>query len=301
MRQRVIGAIVLVAIAVIFLPMLLQGPESDRGMSDVPLDLPQPPDRTFEVRELPLALPAPVEPQTATGAEPVDAQDSDPPATPADGEPNTPIVAIDTDVPARPDALGPDEGRSADVDTVPAPAAEPIPAAAAGGDYVVQLGSYRDAGNARALDEALSADGLPAYLEQAEANGQAVTRLRLGPFASRGDAEAAAIRVRQLRPDLPAQVVALAEADPASAAPRTLPETGFVVQLGAFGKTEDAQALRDRVRKAGFPAFSEGVDTENGRLYRVRVGPEVDKASAERLRARIKAELALDGLVVAFP
>lgn len=300
MRQRVIGAIVLVAIAIIFLPMLLQGPESDRGMGDVPLDLPTPPERAFEVRELPLALP-PAAPQTAAGPEPADPQASQSPAAAAGDRPDSAIVAVDTQAPARTDALDQTEPSAPEAAPAPAPAAEPIPAAAAGGDYVVQLGSYRDAGNARALDKELSDAGLPAYLEPTQSSGQTVTRLRLGPFASRGDAEAAAIRIRQLRPDLPAQVVALSAVDPASAAQRALPETGFVVQLGAFGKSEDAQSLRDRVRKAGFPAFSEGVDTDGGRLYRVRVGPEVDKASAERLRDRIKAELKLDGLVVAFP
>ena len=45
MKQRLIGAAVLVALAVIFLPMLVQGPAPDSGVSDVPLSMPDAPRR----------------------------------------------------------------------------------------------------------------------------------------------------------------------------------------------------------------------------------------------------------------
>ncbi|RXE43711.1 sporulation protein, partial [Xanthomonas perforans] len=37
LKQRLIGAIVLVALAVIFLPMLVKGPAPSSGVADVPL------------------------------------------------------------------------------------------------------------------------------------------------------------------------------------------------------------------------------------------------------------------------
>ena len=54
LKQRLIGAAVLVALAVIFLPMLIKGPAPESGVSDVSLDLPAPPGGEFETRELPL-------------------------------------------------------------------------------------------------------------------------------------------------------------------------------------------------------------------------------------------------------
>jgi len=57
MKQRLIGAAVLVALAVIFLPMLVQGPAPDSGISDVPLSMPDAPAGNFETRDLPLATP----------------------------------------------------------------------------------------------------------------------------------------------------------------------------------------------------------------------------------------------------
>ena len=57
LKQRLIGAVVLVALAVIFLPMLVKGPAPDSGVSDVPLDVPSAPGGEFETRELPLVTP----------------------------------------------------------------------------------------------------------------------------------------------------------------------------------------------------------------------------------------------------
>ena len=57
LKQRLIGAVVLVALAVIFLPMLIKGPAPDSGVSDVPLAVPASPNGEFETRELPLVAP----------------------------------------------------------------------------------------------------------------------------------------------------------------------------------------------------------------------------------------------------
>jgi cell division septation protein DedD len=40
LKQRLVGAAVLVALAIIFLPMLIQGPAPESGIADVPLDAP---------------------------------------------------------------------------------------------------------------------------------------------------------------------------------------------------------------------------------------------------------------------
>ncbi|GAE59982.1 hypothetical protein XPN_1888, partial [Xanthomonas arboricola pv. pruni MAFF 301427] len=58
LKQRLIGAIVLVALAVIFLPMLVKGPAPSSGVADVPLEAPAAPaNGEFETRELPLVTP----------------------------------------------------------------------------------------------------------------------------------------------------------------------------------------------------------------------------------------------------
>ena len=58
LKQRLIGGAVLVALAVIFLPMLVQGPAPDSGVANVSTRVTDAPAEGFETRELPLAGPA---------------------------------------------------------------------------------------------------------------------------------------------------------------------------------------------------------------------------------------------------
>jgi cell division septation protein DedD len=76
---------------------------------------------------------------------------------------------------------------------------------------------------------------------------------------------------------------------------------GFAVQLGAFGQANDANALRDKVRAAGFSAFVEQVRTEKGTLHRVRVGPVANRADAEQLKAQVAAKVGVAGMVRPHP
>src|SRR4249920_1202077 len=58
LKQRLIGAAVLAALAIIFLPMLLKGPEvKEPDAAQVPLSMPAAPGQQFETRELPLEAP----------------------------------------------------------------------------------------------------------------------------------------------------------------------------------------------------------------------------------------------------
>lgn len=324
LKQRLIGAAVLVALAVIFLPMLLEGPAPDGGASHVPLDMPAPADRPFETRELPLLPPAP-------------AGDAAPAAPVADPDDPNRIVTVDADDAPRPDALAGDPATApADLTArvtaptpaiappvqtpTPAPVPTPVPAAPtpapppapaqpatemlhaaqAGGRYVVNLGSYTNQANARALVDALKGSQLPAYAEPIAIGNQSGLRVRVGPYQQRATAESARLRALQVRDDVPATVVALDAAQPAPSAASGV-KAGFAVQIGAFRAEADANALRDRLRNGGFVAFSERVQTDSGTLWRVRVGPEPDRAAAERLRDRVNERFRLNGMVVAHP
>ena len=63
----------------------------------------------------------------------------------------------------------------------------------------------------------------------------------------------------------------------------------------------EANALRERIRGAGFAAYVERAQTDAGVLWRVRAGPELQRARAEALRDQLKQRLQLDGLVVPHP
>ncbi|QOW25056.1 SPOR domain-containing protein [Lysobacter sp. H23M47] len=328
LKQRLIGAAVLVAIAVIFLPMLIKGPAPDSGVSDISLDVPSMPRQGFETRELPLVTPparngASV---TAPGAEP-------------SGEGALPTV--DTRA-AR------DSGDQASGMT---------PATVAAGNYAVSFGSYASQEDAQKVVGALQAAGFPAFQESVKSGERTLHRVRIGPFQTSAEAETARIDSARVRKDVGAKVVVL-DADragsapasasagktpaqpaqtvvakpepkpeppkptpaepakpvataPAPAKPEPAPATsqpapaaagvGFVVQLGAFGNPAEATALRDRARSQGLSAFVEQVRSGDATLNRVQVGPVADRAAADQLKAQAAAKLGISGFVRAHP
>jgi DedD protein len=359
LKQRLIGAAVLVALAVIFLPMLLKGPgPAEPDAAQIPLDAPAAPDAQFETRELPLVTPSAVPEGGVTGL------GSRPPADPAD--PNAVVTIDQTDAAApRVDALPENDAALAAIDpatgqpavadpTVGAPsganalptdpatsvepvaaeaaptgaATTPLPVATAGGKYAVNVGSFSNLDNARALADRLRAQGLALTSESVDVGGKPAMRLRVGPYAERTLAEAARLRVEAVTGGS-ATVIALdgsavapvgapsganaapragaiaAEAAPTASTPaRTgaAPTVGFAVQLGALSSETDANALRDRAKAAGFVAFAQRITTDRGVVWRVRVGPEADRAAADRLRDDVIAKLGTrDAIVVSHP
>jgi len=76
---------------------------------------------------------------------------------------------------------------------------------------------------------------------------------------------------------------------------------GWAVQVGSFSHRKNALALRDRLRAKKFSAFVDAVHSDNGTVYRVRVGPEVRRADAEALQKRLAKHIKGKTLVVAHP
>ncbi len=100
------------------------------------------------------------------------------------------------------------------------------------------------------------------------------------------------------KPDPAATAAAKPVAPPAAPAASSI---GFAVQLGAFGQAAEANALRDKVRAAGFSAFVEQVRTDKGTLNRVRVGPVANRAEAENLKAQVASKVGVAGMVRPHP
>ncbi|NIK43138.1 SPOR domain-containing protein [Xanthomonas arboricola] len=353
LKQRLIGAIVLVALAVIFLPMLVKGPAPSSGVADVPLEAPAAPaNGELETRELPLVTPGDAPAGGALGMR---------------GAASAPAAVQDN-----PDA--------ADLAN---PSSAPSAPEVAAGNYAVNFGAYATSADADAVLARLKQAQLPGFSEKTQINGRPAWRVRVGPYVDQAQAESARLQAVKVRSDVNAQVVTLdanaaapapaastptpapapaakpsssvaaastaaptkteslppEPAKPVAAAPKPAeapkpapakPEVaktepakpeptkpvvaapaapaapaassvGFAVQLGAFGRAEDADALRDRVRAAGFSAFVEQVRTDKGALNRVRVGPVANRGDAEQLRAQVAAKVGISGMVRPHP
>lgn len=323
LKQRLIGAAVLIALAVIFLPMAVQSPGPETGVAGVSLTSPEQPPRAVQTQELALQLPTttaqasldPV-PDDPGRVVTVDADASEHRDALAGNEPlptaapvaTPPAVAVsEPAVVAKPVQPTPAQPKPANPTPAKPAVAKPAPAlSAASGAYVVNLGTYANLENAGKLLVSLKAAGLAASSESLTVSGKPALRLRLGPYAREADAQSARIDALAVRRDLPAHVIVLdaaAKTPTPSTAPQVsaTPKVGYAVQLAAYTDTAAAVALVERLKKAGFIGFFEPVKTADGTLYRVRVGPEITRAQAEQLRASLAEKLKLEGIVVDHP
>jgi DedD protein len=81
------------------------------------------------------------------------------------------------------------------------------PEAAGAGRFIVQVGAFADAGKARETRLKVEKAGLKTYTHVAETKDGKRIRVRVGPFATRAEADKAAGRIKEL--DLPAAILTL--------------------------------------------------------------------------------------------
>lgn len=85
-----------------------------------------------------------------------------------------------------------------------------------------------------------------------------------------------------------------------SASKSSEPLTAWVVQAGSFGDEANALAVRDKLRRAGFPSFVTPTETATP-MYRVRVGPMINLQQAEANRNKVVRLLDREAIVVSYP
>ena len=302
LKQRLIGAIILVTLAVIFLPMLVKGPAPESGVESVSLDIPAPPPGADQpTQELPLV--------SSTG------RDAPHP------EENGAKASASAPPTAMPSALAHEERGG-------------LKPTLAAGDFVVHFGVFAQAELAQSMALRLQQANLAATAERIPDRQQTAWRVSIGPFSDQAQAQAARIEAGARMPGHVAEVVVLdasvpaqsphhptasataavavgqtparpsgasTSAHPVRARGAALATVGFVIQVGAYTLKADAEALRDRLRTAGFIAFVESVQTPKGPFHRVRVGPVADRVAADQLKAQIATKLGVDGLVKHYP
>jgi DedD protein len=175
-RRRLIGAISLVLLAVIVLPLVLdhQPRQQPRNVQVEMPPAPPPQGAGAPSASVPSPSPEAHEPAAAPAASAPHSSVAEPPPAPL------PAAAVPSQRP--PPAGTP----SAQAEARPFGMA-PKPAEA--GEFVIQLGAFADPARARALDQRLKKAGFPVYLERVPQANR--TRVRAGPYASREAAQKA--------------------------------------------------------------------------------------------------------------
>jgi len=157
-RRRLIGAIALVLLMVTLLPMVLDDQRDQAPQPEIAISIPSQEDADFESRIVPVE-PSPVPDQKEA---PVVSSPAEPAAEP---EP----------VPAKPAEQ-----------SEPAEQSKPAPE-----QLEVQIGVYSDAANVKKLQKQLADKGLKTYTETVDTAGGKKISLRMGPYASRAEADKA--------------------------------------------------------------------------------------------------------------
>jgi len=75
----------------------------------------------------------------------------------------------------------------------------------------------------------------------------------------------------------------------------------WVIQLGSFASQENADSLVKRLQKQKFPAYIDKVKTDAGVVFKVRVGPKLSRAEAEKMQTDLKTTQNLDAIIVRYP
>ena len=223
-RHRLMGAVVLVLVAVVGFPLLFDTQPRPVAV-DTPIVIPDrqntPPLASASpvpAAQAPakplLSAPEAVSAQASLGAR-EELVASAPPvaamakpeavkeASPAEKPPEKPVVAkpepkptapAKTDKPA-PVAKPKDDGNKAQAlleGKTAKPSAERV---------VIQVGAFSDAAKVREVRSKLEQAGVKTYTQTVEKDGKNTTRIRVGPFESKEEADKAAARIRKL--DLP--------------------------------------------------------------------------------------------------
>ena len=91
---------------------------------------------------------------------------------------------------------------------------------------------------------------------------------------------------------------------PAASAPASLDSTGlpqgWSVRLASFSNQTNARNLVERLQNNGHRAYTRQLSSSQGPLTAVYVGPDVDRAAAQRLQAQLQREYDLAGIVVRY-
>jgi DedD protein len=174
LKQRLVGAVVLVSLAVIFIPMLLDGGE-EGGMPLFGSNIPDKPNYRFEPLDIPLE---PVEPVSEEEPVLVDKPE------PAEEKPVEKKAASEQTAETEELVTKSDKPHEAAVER---DTSEPKSDAVG---WMVQVGSFSSSENAFTLRNKLRSKGFTTFVERLKANGNTVYRVRIGPELERAAAEA---------------------------------------------------------------------------------------------------------------
>ena len=176
LKERLVGAAVLIFIAVIFIPMFLTGPIDAGSITET--NIPERTTEKFNSRLIPL---------NNMGAEVAEEQPN------IDDRKEDPIVKENVETSSKPESISAAEGSSKKPEANKTVKDKQVGLTA----WVVQLGSFSSKVNADKLNLTLRKSGFPAFVEPLEQNNEVAYRVRVGPELLRADADALLKKIKE--------------------------------------------------------------------------------------------------------
>lgn len=173
-RRRLVGAVALVVIVVVFLPMILDN-EPKPLSEDIAINIPSPSAGDENSSDADSSEPQPLKFRPVVPSSDDSASSGSDSGSQADQTSKQTAPATDTTSeikPIKPAGTAADEG------------------------YVVQLGAFSDASNALRLAKLVSDARFTAYTEEVTTSGGKRTRVRVGPYPTRAAAQEASKRLK---------------------------------------------------------------------------------------------------------
>ncbi len=320
LRQRLVGASVLIALAVVVLPMMLGGRPDNEEQALQQIELPQqPPELDFETRRYPVGQANQQRPEPASQSDlkPLPSPRVAPVITPAPAPQEG--VATEEGTATQTGMMQPDAGaltESQRAETPPAqtelsettppvgtpPKATPAPRRDLepnnSSRYVVQVASFGARDNASRLSKTLGGYGYAVLLDTVKSDVGTLHRVRVGPYDSDSEAEAAVKKIQTQVKDVKPRVMDLQPEKASQVTRPSDPLVRWVVQVGSFSSTANAEKLVARLRLESLSAYKEQVSSAGSTIYRVRVGPFLEREEAIRIDTLINDRLSIDGVVM---
>ena len=258
LRQRLIGAAIITALAAIFMPMLFDDAVDETGKSINELKIPELPAKTQEVEIMPL---------------PEKAEDV--------------ATVIPVEKAPKPNFAAVDEGEPQAITTpksIPQPVAE-MPVAAKAQQRVLReeadVAHVDPDGGVAEEAEFRPQTSKPVPVQSIPAPTTAVKPIK--PLATQtAPAVSAPVAAAPLNKPLAVDTTANLKAPVAAEATNR-----WYLNAGSFSQKANAAALQESLKQQGFAATIKEAAGEKGLVYKVRIGPMLDKAKAQAVKNKL--------------
>lgn len=313
LKQRLVGASVIIALAVIFIPMLFNNGNQNQSISidipDEPSDLQErvisidkknnTPNNNQEIVIEPLVeYDSPIEIQETI----IDIVDNSKQeiSKPVEEiliekvkEPEIVIINKPKEIIVKETKPKPSiQTKPKPVETIPS---KPVLVENNDSSYRVKFGVFSQQKNAQQVKAKIIHNGMDAIVEKDAATG--MYKVYSKQYIRKSSVEKIQQQAQNLNLNIGKTSIEKLDKKASDDAEQLL-DTGWIVQIGIFSSQENSVKLRDKIRNKGFICFvDEIVNDKKQKLYRVRVGPYAEHSETEAIKNNIKTKMNLKGLI----